>query len=165
MMGTMKKISLALVFMFFAGFCFAQQVSFQIVQHDDTADEVTEASYTVEDQLVEMFFENGYIVTNSPTVSAHSDSEANKLWKSGLKEAKDGYSNYFVQINLYYTAEKLSPNGKAILKKADWSLVYAKTGESKAKNTVKSKESTDVNKDLYLLSADIFNEIKKAIKA
>lgn len=164
-MGTMKKISLALVLMLVSGFCFAQQISFQIVQHDETSEVVTEQTYAVEDQLVELFFENGYIVTNSPTEAVNSDAEAEKLWKTGLKEAKDGYSNFFVQINLYYTAENLSPKGNALLKKADWALVYAKTGEAKAKNTVKSKQTLDLKEDLYLLSADIFNEIKKAIKA
>lgn len=164
-MGTFKKNILALVFMFVAGFCFAQQISFQILQHDETSEAVTEQSYTVEDQLIEMFFENGYIVTNSPTVAVNSNSEAAKLWKAGLKEAKEGYSNFFIQINLYYTAESLSPKGEATLKKADWTLVYTKTGEPKAKNTIKSKQSLDVKNDLYLISADIFDEIKKAIKA
>lgn len=164
-MGTIKKIILAFGLLMFSSFCFGQQISFQIVQHDETSKEVTEQSYSVEDKLVEMFFENGYIVTNSPTVAVNSEAETEKMWKTGLKEAKDGYSNFFVQINLYYTAEKISSKGTALLKKADWSLVYAKTGESKAKNTVTSKESLDVDKDLYFLVSDIFTEIKKAIKA
>jgi len=164
-MGTIKKISLALVFMVLATTVFAQQISFQIVQHDETSKEVTEQSFTIEDQLVEMFFENGYIVTNSPTVAVNSETEAKKLWNTGLKEAQEGFSNYFIQINLYYSAENLTNQGSAVLKKADWSLIYTKTGEAKAKNTVKSKQSLDIQNDLYTISADIFNEIKKAIRA
>ena len=93
--------------------------------------------------------------------------EKNFRWSKVLEyaSAKEGYSNFFIQINLYYTAESLSPKGEATLKKADWTLVYTKTGEPKAKNTIKSKQSLDVKNDLYLISADIFDEIKKAIKA
>lgn len=164
-MGTMKKISLIFVLMLLSAVCFAQQVSFQIVQHDLSADFVTEQTYTIEDQLIEMFFENGYIVTNSPTVAVDSDFEDEKLWKSGLKDAVDGYSDYFVQIKLYYTMENTTTKGGAKLKKADWALVYAKTGKQVVQKTVKSSETVDLNEDLYLISSSIFTEIKKAIKA
>ncbi len=164
-MGIMKKITIFLVLLLLTGFSYAQQISFQIVQHDISADYVTEQTYMIEDQLVDMFFENGYIVTNSPTVYAERESDDEKFWNDGLRDAYDGYSDYFVQIKLYYTMERKTNKGGATLKKADWVLVYAPTAQEIVKSTVKSKESKDLSDDVFFMSSDIFNAIKKAIKA
>ena len=67
-MGKTRKLIIILGLMLCAQFCFAKQVSFQIIQHDDRTDKVTEQSLVIEDELMVGLFETGYIVTNSPTV-------------------------------------------------------------------------------------------------
>lgn len=161
-MGNVRKFFLGFSFLIFSEFCFCQQLSFQIVQHDTSSDDVTEQSFIIEDQLVEMFFENGFIVTNSPTVSSSSETQDETFWKTGLKDAKDGFSDYFVQIKLYFS-KKNKDDGKSILNKAEWTLVSAKNGKELKKSTVKTPKSADINEDLYLVTENIFSEIKKAI--
>lgn len=161
-MGNVRNFFLGVCFLILSEFCFCQQISFQIVQHDSSSDDVTEQSFIIEDELVEMFFENGFIVTNSPTVSSSSESQDETLWKIGLKDAKDGFSDYFIQIKLYFS-KKNKDDGKSVFNKAEWTLVSAKNGKELKKNTVKAPKSIDINEDLYLLTENIFNEIKKAI--
>lgn len=162
-MGNVRKIFLGLIFLIFSEFCFCQQISFQIVQHDSSSDDVTEQSFIIEDQLVEMFFENGFIVTNSPTVISSSENQDENFWKSGLKDAKDGFSDYFVQIKLYFSKNKNNVDGKSVLSKAEWSLVSTKNGRELKKNSLKTPKNADIDEDLYLVTENIFSEIKKAI--
>lgn len=161
-MGNVRNFFLGVCFLILSEFCFCQQISFQIVQHDSSSDDVTEQAFIIEDELVEMFFENGFIVTNSPTVSSSSESQDETLWKNGLKDAKDGFSDYFIQIKLYFS-KKNKDDGKSVFNKAEWTLVSAKNGKELKKNIVKAPKSIDINEDLYLLTENIFNEIKKAI--
>lgn len=161
-MGNVRKFFLSVCFLILSEFCFCQQISFQIVQHDSFSNDITEQSLIIEDELVGMFFENGFIVTNSPTVSSSTETQDETFWKTGLKDAKDGFSDYFVQIKLYFS-KKNKNDEKSVFNKAEWTLVSAKNGKELKKNTVKTSKSADINEDLYLVTENIFNEIKKAI--
>ena len=59
-----KRILLVLLLLGTAS-CFCSQVSFQVVQHNNSVDSVTEEARVVEDALIDSFFDAGYIVTNS----------------------------------------------------------------------------------------------------
>ncbi len=155
-----KKTFLIFCILLLSGFCFAQQVSFQIIQHDTTSEEVTEQSFILEDLLVEKFFENGFIVTNSPTVNSNSELQDEKFWKSGLKDAKDGFSNYFIQIKLYFNQNK-KDDEKSILKNVDWSLVSTKSEKILKSDSVKINKSNE--DDLFFICENIFKSIKKEI--
>ena len=72
-MGKTRKYILIAGLLLCAQVCFARQVSFQIIQHDERTEKVTEQSLVIEDELLSGFFESGYIVTNSPTVVSNSD--------------------------------------------------------------------------------------------
>ena len=73
-MGKLKRFYIVSVLLLCGTLCFANQISFQIVQHDDTLDSVSEDSMIIEDSVLNNFFEFGYIVTNSD--AAVSDSTA-----------------------------------------------------------------------------------------
>ena len=102
-MNRMKK-RIILLFMFvLASFCYARQVSFQVVQHNNSVEEVTEEARVVEDALIDSFFEYGYIVTNSEASIARNYVDDSNLWKIGMNEAVSGYSDFFVQVILEFT--------------------------------------------------------------
>lgn len=160
-MGNFKRSILITITLFAASFGFAKQITLQIVQHDELSDKVFESSMVVEDELLNGFFDNGFIVTNSPaSVSASSLQDVN-LFNTGIGDAYEGSSEYFLQIKLYYNAAQSSE--KSDLIEVDWTLASAITGVTIKENTIKNKYSD--TKDLKVLSANLVKEITKAIKA
>lgn len=159
-----KKIFIATAIIFTASFCSAAQISFQIVQHDESATDVTEQSYIIEDSLLTGFFENGYIVTNSPASISASAGDDSKLFDTGIWEANCGYSDYFIQIRLYYGKSQKSTASYAELQKVEWDAVYTKSGNKIAADTINNLQVGNKEKDLKKVSSDIILEIFQAIK-
>ncbi|MCR4733653.1 MAG: hypothetical protein K5829_01425 [Treponema sp.] len=144
---------------------FAKQISIQIVQHDETSEEVFEQSFALEDEIMNGFFENGYIVTNSSASISKSDKNDSSLWHTGFGEAYDGFSDFFVQIKLYYSVEKIGIKLESIISRVDWSLTSVSSGETLKKSTVQDFEKDKKKMDAKILSSYLINEIKEAIKA
>ena len=111
-MGKLKRFYIFSVLLLCGTLCFANQISFQIVQHDETIDSVSEDSMTIEDSVLNNFFEYGFIVTNSDAAISDSTDQDERLYKIGQGDAFNGFSDYFVQIRLYYerTEQTLSQN-------------------------------------------------------
>ena len=165
-MGKLKRLSILTVLLLSASLCFANQISFQIVQHDDSQDSVTEDSLIIEDSVLTNFFEYGFIVTNSDAAVSDSTDQDERLYKIGQGDAFNGYSDYFVQIKLYYerTAETLSAN--ADLYEIDFSITSVKTGKKIASKTMKDLKIDRTKKNnLVKISSDLVSEISKALRA
>ncbi len=153
-MGNIKRLFCFLLVLGLSGMLFARQISIQIVQHDTINDSVRENSLQLEDELMTVFFESGYIVTNSPAVTSKA------LIKTGMGEAYDGCSEYFVQLRLFYDEPKND------LQKVDWTLYSVLTGKKIKESSVKEIAVTKKNtKDLHKLSIELISKINEAIKA
>lgn len=137
--------------------CFAEQISFQVVQHDKRFKEVTDEVLSVEDELLTRFFEKGFIVTNSPAVISESKNQTDLLWSKGLGEAFEGSSDFFVQVNIYLAEVEESEIKKdVIIDKVDWILANALNGETIESGSIKQMNN---------ISNDIISKINKVIKA
>lgn len=164
-MGKIKTLVLLVAGFFISGMCFGKQISFQIVQHDARISTVTEQSFLFEDELLNFFFECGYIVTNSPAAVSVSENQDATLWTTGYEDALDGCSDYFIQIKLFY--EK-SPDGNpshVVLQKIDWSVSLVSTGKIIKNNTLKYNKAYATDDDLRKLSSELVADIRKSIKA
>lgn len=144
---------------------FAKQISFQVVQHDISTDAVTEQSLTIEDEVLNKFFEYGFIVTNSEAQISVSETMDEKLFKNGIGEAFNGFSDYFVQINLFYTRTENTKTANADLQKIDFAIANAKTGVKLASNSFENIKLEHKKDDLKKISSNLVNEINKALKA
>lgn len=164
-MGNMKKTFSVIVLMLFTTCCFAKQICIQILQHDESVEEVSESSLVIEDNLLNGFFDAGYIVTNSPAEVSASDGQDETLLKKGLGDAFNGFSDYFVQVKLYYESSDGSFTSKPNLEKIDLLVASAKTGVTLKSGTIRNKSKKTLDDDLYDLSLCLLTEIKKAIKA
>lgn len=160
-----NKVFLMICLAFLAqSVCFAKQISFQVVQHDNREDEVSEQSLIIEDELLNGFFEYGYIVTNSQAAISDSSKKDKDLCKIALKEAKEGYSEYLVQVKLYYENKK-SFNGYTVsLKKIEWTLYDTKTEKSISNGNVDEIKDNATDEDIRKISFVLINDIKKALK-
>ena len=165
-MGKLKRFSILAILLISGTFCFANQISFQIVQHDDTIDSVSEDSMIIEDSVLNNFFDYGYIVTNSDAAISESASQDEKLYKIGQNDAFNGYSDFFVQIKLYYERTEDTVSKNADLYKIEFSITSVKSGKKIAAKTIKDIKIDRTKKNnLAQVSSDLVNEISKALKA
>ena len=111
----------------------------------------------MEDELLNGFFEGGYIVTNSPTVVSDSTENDIALYNKAFGDALDGFSDYFIQVTLFYSNN---------LKQIDWSIASVSTGNIIKKSTIESSVSAVDEKGMKKVStkliSDIFDFLKKA---
>lgn len=163
-----KKISVIFALISLCmSFCFAGQISVQIVQHNLPMDYVTDQSLIVEDELLNGFFEQGFIVTNSvASVSVDEETDADLL-HTGFGEAYDGSSDYFVQVKLFFDPPR---TGRATdvspcrLDHVDWIMMKVKSGETIKESSIKgSDKKSDLNDNIRLTSRTLISEIKKAL--
>ena len=165
-MGNLKRLSLMTVLLLCGMLCFANQISFQIVQHDDSLDQVSEDSMIIEDSVLNNFFDYGFIVTNSDAAISDSKTQDEKLYKIGQGDAFNGYSDYFVQIRLYYERTEETLSTSSDLYKIDFSITSIKTGKKIADKSMKNIKIDHTKKNnLVEISSDLVNEISKALKA
>ena len=165
-MGKLKRLSILAVIFFCTSFCFANQISFQIVQHDESLDSVSEDSMTIEDSVLNNFFEYGFIVTNSDAAISESSAQDERLYKIGQGDAFNGYSDYFIQIKLYYERTDQTLAASSDLYEIDFSITSVKTGKMIAAKSMKDiKIDRSKKNNLVKISSDLVNEISKALKA
>ncbi len=165
-MGKLKRLSILAVILFCTSFCFANQISFQIVQHDESLDSVSEDSMTIEDSVLNNFFEYGFIVTNSDAAISESSAQDERLYKIGQGDAFNGYSDYFIQIKLYYERTDQTLAESSDLYEIDFSITSVKTGKMIAAKSMKDiKIDRSKKNNLVKISSDLVNEISKALKA
>ncbi len=166
LMGNLKRLSILSVLLFCTTFCFANQISFQIVQHDESKDNVSEDSMIIEDSVLNNFFEYGFIVTNSDAAVSDSTEQDERLYKIGQGDAFNGFSDYFVQIRLYYERTEKTLTNNADLYKIDFSITSIKTGKIIADKTINNIVIDRMKKNnLAKVSSDLVSEISKALKA
>ena len=165
-MGKHKRLSILAVLLFCGSLCFANQISFQIVQHDDSLDKVSEDSLTIEDSVLNNFFEYGFIVTNSDAAISDSAAQDERLYKIGQGDAFNGYSDYFIQIKLYYNRSEETQNAAADLCEIDFSITSVKTGKKIADKSMKNiKIDRSKKNNLAKVSSDLVNAISKELRA
>jgi hypothetical protein len=165
-MGNLKRLSILAVLLIGSSLCFANQISFQIVQHDDCMDSVSEDSLTIEDSVLNNFFEYGFIVTNSDAAISESAAQDEKLYKIGQGDAFNGFSDYFIQIRLYYERTDETTSENADLCEIGFSITSIKTGKKIADKTMKNIKIDRTKKNnLVKISSDLVDEISKALRA
>lgn len=154
-MGKTRKLLLIAGLLLCAQFCFAKQVSFQIIQHDDKTQNVTEQSLVLEDEMLNSFFETGYIVTNSPTVVSESAENDVILYNKALGDAYEGSSDYFIQVKLFYNNS---------LKQIDWSIASVATGNKIKESSITGSVTAADEKGMKKLSSRLMSEIYDILK-
>ena len=164
-MGNLKRLSILLALLAASALCFANQISFQIVQHDESLDSVSEDSMTIEDSLLNDFFEYGFIVTNSDAAVSNSSAQDEKLFKIGQGDAFNGYSDYFVQIKLFYERTDQTISQSNNKKKIDFIIASPKTGAKIAEKSINDiKIDPGKKNNLVKVSSELVNQIHKALK-
>ena len=177
-MGKLKKSILFLACLLFSSTVFAKQITIQIIQHNIATDKVAESSLVIEDGLLDGFFDNGFIVSNTPASVSVSEKQDLSLYNTGLGDAYEGGADFFVQIKLFYDGSTQNKSGtpkktgkkketirESGLERVDWTVASAVTGKKIKESTMSFSDDEANGDDLGLLSANLIFEIKRAIKA
>lgn len=162
-MGKNRFLIFTFLLLTVSALCSARQLSFQIVQRDGQAN-VSEQALTIEDEVMTIFFDYGYIVTNSNAQVSASDTQDKKFYDIGITEAIDGFSDYFIQIVLHY--DTLHQSGDAPeLKKIDWTIASAKSGEKIQNDTITDIKAAHKKDEVKRISSLLASQINIALKA
>lgn len=163
-MGTIKKLSLFCFISLLSTLCFARQLCFQIVQHDSAAKELTEQSLTIEDEVLNSFFDYGFIVTNSNATISNSQNQDETLFETGLKDAFNGYSDIFIQIQLFFEQNDENTTTNSELKSINFIVANASTGVKIAENKLQNIKLEHKKNDLQKISSNLVFQINKILK-
>lgn len=103
-----KFISILLCLFTLAVNLYGLNINILILQ-DDGTEKISEASRVFENQILNLIFDYGHIVTNEPiSLYENCDTAIN----TGFNAAIDGYMDYFVTIKVEYNRENSSnPDG------------------------------------------------------
>ena len=165
-MGNFKRLSILTILFLAGSLCFCNQISFQIVQHDESVDCVSEDSMVIEDSVLNNFFEYGFIVTNSDAAISDSATQDEKLYKIRQGDAFNGFSDYFVQIKLYYERTENTLSSTSDLYEIDFIITSVKDGKKIAAKSIKDIKIDRTKKNnLAKVSSDLVYEINKALRA
>lgn len=111
----MKKNFLTFLLLGAVAFLNAKSFSLQIIQKNTGGENVFDASYIVEQAIMDYFFDRGTIVSNNSVIVSDNDSakEKSQLHRSFV-DAQEGGMNFFIKLFLNYSLEN-STNPQAVL--------------------------------------------------
>ncbi len=129
-------------------FAASPSVVVQMAQHDEDRDSLRETTFILENGVLDVFFDAGYVVSSLPT-SVNKDIA--EILKDTTKIARAGYMNYVVYINVYFRDYDGSKDETITLddiESVDWKVVHTKDmsvlGEGKTVKTEKMPGENDL---------------------
>lgn len=165
-----KKLFIGLISFFAFTQLFAVSLSVQILQFNPGQDKVWETSQVVEQSIIDFFFENGFVVSNSPVfLSTDAKTDRMEIRKS-VEDARQGRLEYFAEVKINYNENITTNSDSALLshvKNVHWRIYDSNNGNVLSEGDVIPEKVTPKNDDEYsviLLGQDIAMEIKSNIK-
>ena len=166
----MKKISLVLCAAIFGTVCsWATELSFQVIQHNDALDTVSEQTLVIEDQILDYFFNLGDIVTNEPALAAVVE-DTEGLRKTAYAIAASGGAEYFIQLRLFYGGKGSKDPANISLKNlvhVQWTITDAASGEKIADVKMKVRKPASGRTDaegIKEYAASVADAMKKELR-
>lgn len=163
-----KRIFLPLFFIFAAANGFSASLAFQIVQHNDSLKKICLSAYVIEDEIMNYFFENGFVVSNSSAEVSFSAEDDQRLWSDGYYGAASGAFDDFVQIHLYF-AKNANDEGKVALSLIDtisWKIISVKSGKclEESKKSIGKPMNKDSEENVRNFANDFASHIKTVLR-
>ena len=151
----------------------AASLSIQVVQHSKGQGKIFETTRVIEDSMLGYFFENGWIVSNSPiAVSQIGTDDDEQIFYKGSDDAYYGSIRYFVTVYVDFVDLSASRNPDAVvisnISKISWKTVDVKTNAEIDHGSGKVKTSAQKNDDgerrVSSFAAEVAARILREIK-
>lgn len=165
----MKKIvSVFFIAVLFCSAMFGKSISFQVVQHNKSLTDVCPTVHVLEDELLNFFFDVGYIVSNEPSVATSNASKDSQLWKSGFNASVDGSCDDFIQIILDFNdTDSASENIQlGYINKVSWKVASTSTGKiiAEASDKISKPMGADSEDNVRIFAIELAAKLLKILK-
>lgn len=164
-----KIISILIAEIIVLSSAFCGSLNFQIIQSSASLKDVCETTMVVEDEILNYFFDAGYVVSNSQSATSNSSAEQAKLWKTGVTDSSEGAFDYFVQINLIMNNDVTSkdkPCALGNMNKVSWKLISVPTGKVIEENTkvIERPIGLDTEANVRDFASDFAYHLRKTLR-
>ena len=144
----MKKFLLFSIIIFLTPFCFSKNISVQIIQNNPGQDKIWVTTELFEQYVIDCFFDNGQIISNSPIWISSSDSKNRGALRAALRENAIGGMDYLVRIEIFFkTGKNFAPDFPLLenIDKVSWKVYSVSTGLEEANGSGIPEKITDDN--------------------
>ncbi len=171
----MKSLCIKLLLIFtlsctVCAFSPSASVVVQMAQHDSDRESLRESTFILENGVMDVFYESGFIVSSLPTTI---NKDIDTTLKESIAIAKAGYMSYVVYINVHYIPygyETIETITLEDIDSVDWKIVSTSDmsvlGEGKTEAISKNEGETDfvaMKRFSNNLGADIKSDFDKKI--
>ena len=165
----MKKIvSIFFILLLSCSAMFGKSLSFQVVQHNESIKDVCSTVLVLEDEILNFFFDLGYIVSNEPAVVSNNNEKDVQLWNSGFNASIDGSCDNFIQIVLYFNESDSLKNDVQLgyINKVTWKIASAKNGKiiSEASNIISKPIGVDTEDNVRNFAIELAAKLQRILK-
>lgn len=164
------KIALSALFFMLTGYCFASSYSLQIIQHDKCSIGVNPLSYEVEGNIMDYFFDNGNVITNTPAAAVKDSSFDEEIITKAIFQAIDGMCEVLISVTLEYDdVERTRDFGDFTnLDKIEWFIMDIGTekilADGSLTNTLKNDNLRDKSKSIKNFTNTLSKDIVSCLE-
>lgn len=160
--------SLFLLLLVIGSFASAKSFSLQIIQKNGSETVVYDASYMIEQTIMDYFYENLYIVSNSPIIIQKKGEDISAELQKAYDAAQEGYLDYLIETEVYYNLSESNNPEEALLQnidKIEWKVVSLNDRKTIVKgHVVPGKKFRNDEDGLYYFSNELAEHIKEQIE-
>ena len=169
----MKKrwVSSVLLFLIFAGAAFAKSISVQVIQNLPGQEKVWDATRVFEQGVIDYYFFEGNIVSNSPIWINSTESKNRGALGAALIENYDGGMEYLVRFEIFFKiANSKNPNAPLLenIEKVEWKIYSTETGKELSsgrgvpeKNLLDNNNEAAISQFAALVAKKAGSQLKK----
>lgn len=162
------KKSMFLMLILIGSMASAKSFSLQVVQKYGSETVVYEASYVIEQTIMDYFYENLYIVSNSPVIIQKKGQDISSELQKAFDAAQEGYLDYVIQADVYYNISDSNNPEEALLNnidKIEWKVFSIDSKHILASGkAVPGKKYRNDEDGLYYFSNELAEHIKEQIE-
>ena len=165
---SVKRMALALIFVSVCVFSYSESVAFQVIQHDKSTDDVRLSSLMIEETILDYFFNQGFIVTNSPAISFNDSAKDDYYEKKAVAEARNGGIRYFILITADFDVSSSARSEANVVDNINfisWKLTDIRSDEKVAGGKIDASgiKAKNMQTGVYKLSQKVASEIYSEI--
>lgn len=113
------KKSLLLILLAVTNSAFAKSAAIQVVQKFGSESVIYNASYLIEQTVMDYFFENNFIISNSPVINQKKGQDISIELQKAFDAALGGSLEYLIQADVYYNLQDSNNPEEALLSNLD----------------------------------------------
>ncbi|MBP5403103.1 MAG: hypothetical protein J6Y36_08095 [Treponema sp.] len=166
-MKVYKKLILPAVLVLAGSFVSAASFSLQVIQIDGSENVVFDASYMIEQAILDFFYENLYIVSNSPVIIKKKNEDITAEIQKSFDAAVEGSLDLLIEASVYYNLSDSNNPEEAVIsniEKVEWKVIKLNGNAEIARGTsVPGKKYRNDDDGLYFFANEIAADIKTAI--